>query len=120
MANKRDLKKQIHYVCGELALTCIFTRDCIPGVNRKEIDDLIVEVATLQSNALEHLDFSFDKARKDFPNPADFNKAKAAYERKAYKSFTDEFNAKIAEIVKSLNTHLTAEQRELNKKAVAE
>ena len=120
MANKRDLKKQIHYVCGELALTCIFTRDCIPGVDLAKVNDIIVKVASLQSNALKHLNFSFDKARKDFNNPADYNKAKSVYERKAYKSITDEFNSKMAEIVKELNAQLSPEQRELNKKSLAE
>ena len=69
---------------------------------------------------MKHLNFSFDKARKDFNNPADYNKAKSVYERKAYKSITDEFNSKMAEIVKELNAQLSPEQRELNKKSLAE
>lgn len=120
MANKRNIKKHIHYVCGELALTCIITRDCFEGVDRSKLNDLLLKIAALQSNAVKRLNFSYEKTKKDFPNPADYNKAKNAYEKKAYKSFNSEFNAKIADIVKELNAQLTPKQRELNKKALAE
>ena len=35
MANKRILKKQIKYICGEVALQCIITRECFNGNSDK-------------------------------------------------------------------------------------
>lgn len=119
MANKRDIKKQIHYVCGELALNCIFARDFIEGGDSEKLNQIIVDIASLQSHALDNLNFSFDKTPKDFDNRSEYNKAAAKYYHKAYKSFANEFNKKLKDIVKQMNEQLSPEQRELNKKAAA-
>ena len=117
MANKRDIKKQIHAICGELALNCIVTRDCIKGIDQSKMDDVIVKIARLQSHALQNLTFNFDKVRADFPGKAEYNKASHKYFKAAYKSFTSEFNKSIQEIVNDINALLPHAQKELNKEA---
>lgn len=119
MANKRDIKKQIHYVCGELALNCIFARDFIEGGDKAKLNQIIVDIARLQSHALDNLNFCFDKQPGDFTSRAEYNKAAQKYYRLAYKSFVNEFNKKLKDIVKQMNEQLSPEQRELNKKAAA-
>lgn len=119
MANKRDIKKQIHYVCGELALNCIFARDFIEGGDTDKLNQIIVDIACLQNHALDNLNFSFDKTPNDFESRAEYNKAAKKYYHLAYKSFVNEFNKKLKDIVKQMNELLSPEQRELNKKAAA-
>lgn len=117
MANKRDIKKQIHAICGELALNCIVTRDCVAGIDENAMNEVIVKIARLQSHALQNLSFNFDKTPSDFSDRAAYRKALAKYNKTAYKSFVDGFNKTIQEIVKEVNALLPASQRELNKQA---
>ncbi len=35
--NRRNLKKQISYVCGDIALECHFAANSIPGVDVKKL-----------------------------------------------------------------------------------
>lgn len=117
MASKRDLKKQIHYVCGETALTCIFTRNFMKVNNVKNIDKLIVEIAKLQQHALQHINFSFEKTPQDFENKAAYKKALHKYRKMAYSALVKEFNGKVHEIVKQLNAEIPNEQRDANRNA---
>lgn len=119
MANKRILKKQIKYICGEVALQCILTREYVSGTNADNLNNLVIAAADLQEKSLKNASFSFDKTPKDFDNPADYRKAATAYYKQAYSVFHKEFNSHIQEILKQLNAEIPAEQREINKKAAA-
>ena len=116
MANKRDLKKQIKYVCGEIALECIMTREYVEGADAKQLNDLVLRTAELQSNSLKNATFSFDKAPHDFASKAEYNRAANEYFKKAYTTFYAQFNAHVQEIVNDLNKAIPTAQRELNKK----
>lgn len=116
MANKRDLKKQIKYICGEVALECIMTREYVDGVDPQQLNQLVVRTADLQQKSLKNATFAFDKTPKDFPTLKEYHKAANQYFAKAYKKFYAEFNKHIQEIVDQLNKAIPAEQRELNKK----
>ena len=96
MANKRRLKKAIRIACGNMAGECIITRNFVPGVDAKKIDEIIFNIADLQFVTLENVSFSFDKSRSSFESPAD-----------------------IDEIVKQMNDALPAEQKERNKAAAS-
>ncbi len=119
MANKRDLKKRIRCFCGDIAGECIIARAIVPGIDVTKMSDIVVKVAFLQEEALKRISFSFDKCPSDFPTRHDYNKARRAYNARAYKSLTDEFNSLIEDIVKEMNQALPAEQKAANKKAVA-
>lgn len=103
MASKRDLKKQIRYVCSETALTLLFSKSIVKENQQADVDKLIVEVAKLQRLGLEHLNFIFDKQPKDFANRAEYRKALKAYNHKAYTSFINEFNKRLKEILEELS-----------------
>lgn len=117
MANKRILKKQIKYICGEVALQCILTREYVDGTDREKLNNLVLSTADLQQKSLKNASFAFDKTPKDFATLAEYHKAASAYYRQAYSVFHKEFNAHIQDILKQLNAEIPAEQREINKKA---
>lgn len=118
MANKRILKKQIKYICGEVALQCIITRECFNG-NSDKLNELIIATADLQESTLKKVTFSFDKTAKAFAHRAEYQKAATAYFKQAYGVLQKEFNGSIQEILKKLNAEMPAEQREANKQAAA-
>ena len=116
MANKRQLKKYIRFVCGNIAAECIIARDFIEGIDTEKMNNIVIQLATLQEQAVNHVTFSFDKVPSDFESHKEYNKARHNYYAKAYKTLNTEFNAHIQDIVKQMNALLTDEQREINKK----
>lgn len=117
MANKRNLKKQIKYACGDIALEIILTRECIAGTDAETLNDLIFRTADLQEKSIKNATFSFDRTPADFESKADYYKAARSYFRLAYKKFHEEFNKGLQEIVDDLNKAIPQSQREINKQA---
>ncbi|MBD5374850.1 MAG: hypothetical protein HDR77_05165 [Bacteroides sp.] len=112
MANKRDLKKQIRYVCGDLAAECGFACEFIEGINQEKINDTIVKIAALQTDALSKATFGFDKTRADFATKAEYRKALHKYNSAAFSKLRDEFNSRVEEIVKEMNSALPSHTAE--------
>lgn len=117
-ANKRLLKKEIRMICGDLAGECVLADIAIPGIDSKKVNDIIIEVADLQQNALSRINFSFPQGEKSFENAGVYRKARREYFKAAFRKLKGEFNAHIAEIVKKMNEALPEEQKEANKKAL--
>lgn len=115
MANKRQLKKQIKYICGDIAAECIVARYSIPGIDAEQMSEIIYDVASLQTNSLKRITFGFDKAIADFENKRKFKVARRKYFAEAYKKLHSDFMKGIDGIVKSMNKVLSAEQKEINK-----
>lgn len=111
MANKRELKKKIQYVCGDICADIILATYLSPEVDRARAEALIVKLAALQDEAIDRVSFHFDKAVKDFPTPADYNKARAAYNAKAFANLRNDFSEKVNEVVKEMNTLVPADVR---------
>lgn len=106
MANKRRLKKNIHAICSDIATECAVTATYIPGSDEKLLSEAIVKSAALLSESMERMSVSFDRTPKDFENKAAYNKARRTYFRKAYKSFTENFEKEVIEILHDLNKSL--------------
>lgn len=117
MANKRQLKKAIKNVCGDLADVCIINRVYVPGVKPEEMNRLICEAAKLQCDTVENVTFAFDKIPGSFADRHEYNKARAKYFRQAYAKLRKEFADGIEGLVKEMNAALPEEQKERNKKA---
>lgn len=115
MANKRQLKKRVRYTCGDLAAELLMASHVLKGFDRQEVAKIIDEIARLQEGTLSHASFSFDKNHASFENAAEYNKARSAYYRAAYKKLSDEFNAKVAEIVKMMNAAMPQAVKDANK-----
>lgn len=115
MANKRELKKAIKTVCGDLAGECLVARDFVPNIDRKKMEEIIFKIADLQYSTIENVTFSFDKTAGSFDNKHDYKKARDAYFKKGYTKLTSEFNKSVEEIVRKMNSALPAAQKEANK-----
>ncbi len=117
MANKRQLKKQIHYACGALATQCIIAGETVNGIDTKSMADIVIDITHLQQTSLERCSFIFDKSEADFANAHEYNTAKHKYNAEAYSRLIKEFNEQVAQLLHRMNTLLPDEQREANKKA---
>lgn len=103
MANKRLLKKNIRYVCGDVAAECITSAYLIPNIDKNILNDAVVKTAELQTGALSGVNVSFDKTPAAFENKAAYRAARRKYYRAAYKNLIDNFNKQLVEIVKEMN-----------------
>lgn len=116
MANKRQLKKKISYVCGALAADIVLAEYASDKVDTATVNKILTEIAALQDESLAHASFSFDKTEKDFPTAHDYRRARRAYYAEAFKKLRTEFADKANAIVKEMNEAVPAEVR----KAVTE
>ena len=90
MANKRDLKKQVKYICGDLATECMLAAEYVKGVVPAEMHKIVAEIASLQTSA---------------------------YNKKAFAALREKFNNKVQEIVKQMNAALPQAVKDANKAA---
>lgn len=117
MANKRELKKEIRKVCGDIAAECLLAKYFVKGSDAKALNAVINDVADLQISAIDNVTFAFDKQPHDFDTRAEYNKARHTYYAKAFKSLRSKFYDKVNEIVKNLNAAIPQEARDAVKKA---
>lgn len=117
MANKRRLKKSIKAMCGDIAGECIITRNFIPGVEPRKMEEIICDIADLQGDTLAGVSFSFDKNEKSFENGRLYREARRKYFNKAYGKLKTEFLEGVNKAVAAMNEALPQAQKDLNKKA---
>lgn len=106
MANKRQLKKQVRYICGDIAAECALAKYVVEGINREAMNETLCEIAALQEATLSRINVTFDKLPKDFENLKAYNKAKHEFTLKAFESINSEFSKGIQELVKKMNSAL--------------
>lgn len=103
MANKRQLKKMIKFVAGDIAGECLFTEATFEGVDTSKIPAIIVHLAEAQDNAIEKVSVCFDKIAKDFDSNKDYRTARKVFFKKCYGTLLQQFNSEIEEAVKEMN-----------------
>lgn len=118
MASKRDLKKRIRNICGDLAGECIIAKSLVPGIDADKMNDIVYDIATLQTATLKRVTFVYDKSRKDFADCKVYNKTRGKYFVEAYSKLISEFDKNVNEIVSSMNKVLPAAQKEANVNAL--
>jgi hypothetical protein len=118
MANKRDLKKYIKNVCGDIAGECIFAKFYFDGVDCEKMDDIIVKAAIMQTNMIDKVSVTFDKTPKSFDNACEYKKARKAYFKGCYNQLKKELNDEVNAIVAEMNGAMTNEQKAANKEAL--
>ena len=106
MANKRQLKKEIRYICGEVAAECALAKYLVEDVNKDVMNDSLRDVAALQEETLSRVNVNFDKVPKNFDSLKAYNIAKKNFMDKAFKALTDEFNKRVQEIIDKMNSAL--------------
>jgi hypothetical protein len=114
MAKKRDLKKEIQYVCGDLAAECLLAKNFVKGVNRDAMTEIIGKIADLQISAVNKVTISFDHTVRSFENRAAYKKARAAYFHAAYKALRTKFYDNVNALVKEMNAAIPQEVKDNN------
>lgn len=110
MANKRQLKKQVRYICGDVAAECAMAKYLIDGVNRETLNEALRHVAALQEQTLARVSSNFDKVPRDFESKKEYGKARHQFYTKAFTSLRADFNTRLQEIVKEMNSALPSKK----------
>lgn len=118
MTNRREFKKHVKYVCGDIAAECIIAKYYIKGIDVNKMDEIVIRLATLQETMLSRSNVNFDKTPKTFASFADYKKNRKKFMSKAFESLNVIFDKEILDIVKEMNKLLPQEQKELNKEAL--
>lgn len=116
MSNRRDLKKYVSAVCGDLAASILESAYTFEGISTADMRAIINEIAALQVETLAKVSVSFDKTPSSMA-PDEYRKSRRAYYSKAYNALHDEFRTKVEAIVKKINAALPPEVRESMKAA---
>lgn len=103
MNSKRNLKKQIRYICGDLVGECMLLGEVVADDKQDDVAQLIIDLAVLQENTISHASFVFDKSRRDFASDAEYAKARTAYNRAAFATLHRHFNEAVADCVHRMN-----------------
>lgn len=103
MTSRRNLKKQIKMICGDMAAECIMASHLIPGADKKVLNDCVLRIAQLQTTGLQRANVSFDKTPGSFESVKEYNKARKEYFAKAYNALTDGFNKEVDAILHEMN-----------------
>lgn len=74
MANKRNLKKSINYIAGELFAECLTYSLYFPGTDKAKADALLADILTMQNEFISRINHAepgnvkgfYRKLRSDF------------------------------------------------------
>ena len=83
MASRRELKKNVNYIAGELFTECLINSMFIPGTDKDKADELMSEVLKMQ-----------DVSRISHTEPGNV--------KGFYKKFRVDFNAKVNELIEAI------------------
>lgn len=102
--NKRELKKRIQNVCGELAAVVLFESEIGKQKDPEKVGKLIDKIAGLQVESLKNATFAYDKTQRQFENRGAYLKARSQYYQAGYNKLIDNFDAAVADIILEINT----------------
>ena len=85
MAKRRELKKNVNYIAGELFSECLINSKFIPGTDKKKADELMNEILLMQTDFVSRISHTEPGNVKGF-----------------YKKFHVDFNAKVNEIIDAI------------------
>ena len=104
MANKRQLKKAICRTCGEVAGECIFLAETIGDEAQYENwDKLVLDMALLQSEAVNRVSEPFKQLPKDFASIKEYKKARNAHAKAVVNGITELMTKALEEVAKKMN-----------------
>ncbi|NCC09728.1 MAG: hypothetical protein EOM31_04350 [Bacteroidia bacterium] len=85
MANRRDLKKNVNYIAGELFQECLVQSMFIPGIDKTKLDELMSSVLVMQDEFISRI-----------------NHTEPGNVKKFYKKFYIDFDQKVNEIIEAI------------------
>lgn len=85
MASRRELKKTVNYISGELFSECLINSMFVPGTDKAKADQLMAEILKMQDELISRISHTEPGNVKGF-----------------YKKFRSDFNAKVNEIIDAI------------------
>lgn len=85
MASRRELKKNVNYIAGELFAECLFNSLYVPGTDKAKADLLMADILKMQEEFLSRISHTEPGNVKGF-----------------YKKFRSDFNTKMNEIIDAI------------------
>ncbi|MCQ2069015.1 MAG: hypothetical protein MJY68_07995 [Bacteroidaceae bacterium] len=66
MASRRDLKRDISYVIGDLFTECLIYKELVPGTNQKEAEKLIVDLLRIDNEFITRISHTEPGKAKEY------------------------------------------------------
>ncbi|WP_291586975.1 hypothetical protein [Bacteroides sp.] len=85
MASRRELKKTVNYISGELFSECLINSMFVPGTDKTKADELMTEILKMQDEFISRISHTEPGNVKGF-----------------YKKFRSDFNTKVNEIIDAI------------------
>ena len=85
MASRRELKKTVNYISGELFSECLINSMFVPGTDKAKADELMAEIIKMQDEFISRISHTEPGDVKGF-----------------YKKFRSDFNANVNEIIDAI------------------
>ena len=85
MASRRELKKNVNYIAGELFAECVVCSLLIPGTDKQKADDVMAQILKMQDEFVSRISHTEPGNVKGF-----------------YKKFRTDFNSKVNEIIDAI------------------
>ncbi len=117
MPSKRSLKESIRYACGDIAGECLLAKMRFDDLEEDKVENIVCRIALLQTATIDKVSTKFGKKCSDFADAGAYRKERGKYFKEYYAALWKEFEDDIENIVEDMNSMLTPEQKEENKKA---
>ena len=85
MASRRELKKTVNFISGDLFSVCLINSMFVPGTDKAKADQLMAEILKMQDEFISRISHTEPGNVKGF-----------------YKKFRSDFNAKVNEIIDAI------------------
>ena len=89
MASRKELKKNINYIAGELFTECLVNSLYVPGTDKQKADELMAEILKMQDEFISRISHTEPGNVKGF-----------------YKKLRADFNAKVDEIIDAMGKQI--------------
>ncbi len=86
MASKRDLKKSVNYIMGDLFTECVVQHNYVPGTNKEEAKNIMVRILALRDDFV---------TRISHPEPGNI--------KGSYNKLRADINAQVKEIFEAID-----------------
>ena len=66
MASRKELKKNINYIAGELFTECLVNSLCVPGTDKQKADELMAEILKMQDEFISRISHTEPGSRRNY------------------------------------------------------
>ncbi|MBR5935297.1 MAG: hypothetical protein IKZ89_04015 [Bacteroidaceae bacterium] len=85
MASRRNLKKDINYVIGDIFTECLIYKELVPGTDSQAADELIVDLLRIDNDFTARISHTEPGKAKEY-----------------YRTFVKDFQKQISEVIDKL------------------